>query len=230
MFVCMKVLLNFTAKIHLLHIIAHSTIHNCVPLCSRSHYFTPQGRYQFVLFYFSQLKSVHVFHTNGEGGLCSQKTPGQVLLKSVMSHSQLEFREGVGPYVTQMDEHWALVSALCVVELCQVLEGQYQSKDEAVEERIRELAVINCCPQDLSSSFCHGRENGHRRLRSVLLQSLRLDPIWKNPAVDSDSSHLSTLQIAHWQILHAFNLRLRLSTIGITSHHLSIYPVQVPYA
>jgi len=40
-----------------------------------------------------------------------------------MSHSQLEFREDVGPYVTQMDEQWAQVSALCIVELCQVLEG-----------------------------------------------------------------------------------------------------------
>jgi hypothetical protein len=40
-----------------------------------------------------------------------------------MSHSQLEFREGVGTYMTQMDEKWAQVSALCMVKLWQVLEG-----------------------------------------------------------------------------------------------------------
>jgi hypothetical protein len=42
----------------------------------------------------------------------------------------------------------------------------------AVEERIR--------PQDHSSSYCHGRENVHRRLRSALRWSLRLDPVWKD--------------------------------------------------
>jgi hypothetical protein len=88
----------------------------------------------------------------------------------------------------------------------------------------------DCCPQDLSSSFCHGRENEHHRFRSVLRWSLRLILIWKNPAVDSASSHLWTLQNAHWQILHAFNLRLRLSTFWITWLHLSLYPVQIPYA
>jgi hypothetical protein len=47
-----------------------------------------------------------------------------------------------------------------------------ESEHEAVEERIR--------PQDFCSSFCNGRENGHRRLWSVLRWSLCLDPIWKN--------------------------------------------------
>jgi hypothetical protein len=36
-----------------------------------------------------------------------------------------------------------------------------------VEEFIRELAVINCCPQELSPSLCHGRVNGHLGIQSV---------------------------------------------------------------
>jgi hypothetical protein len=88
-----------------------------------------------------------------------------------------------------MDEHGALVSALCVVKLCQVLERKYQSMGLSKSAfSLRTSLLLSAMEEKMDIAGCGLPYVG-------VSDTIRSGKI---PAVYSDSSHLSTLQNSHW--------------------------------